>query len=69
MFDNGRTFPVSRSLAESGINATGMAIVLNIGNWYTHSGVVHAHAPGSNELVYLAIDGWKVAARLCLNQT
>ena len=60
LFDDGRSYTSSRSLAASGINASGMAIVLQIGNWYTHSGIVHRHTPGSTEIAYLAGDGWKI---------
>lgn len=47
-------------LAASGLNATGAAAVLNIGHWYTHAGLVHAHAPGSSNFTYLSRPGWKV---------
>ena len=49
------------SLSASGINATGAAAILNIGHWFSFTGVVEQHAPGSSHFVYRRFDGWKVA--------
>ena len=49
-----------RSLSESGLNATGAKAVLNIGHWFTHTGIIHAHTPGDSELRYYSRRHWKV---------
>ena len=53
-----------RSLASSGINATGAVAVLNIGHWYSFAGRVLEHIPRTSSFIYERDDdggGWKVA--------
>ena len=54
----------SRSLAISGINATGAAAILNIGHWFSFAGMVLEHAPGRSDFIYerdAGGGGWKAA--------
>ena len=54
----------SRSLAASGIDATGASAVLNIGHWFTFAGTVLSHGAGSNNFTYERDSGgggWKAA--------
>lgn len=54
----------SRSLAASGINATGASAVLNIGHWFSFGAKVLEHEPGSSNFTYERDSGgggWKAA--------